>query len=304
MDIILGIKSDPIQYRYSYRWLFDLMNDLDIRFMQLGSFPEMYNLEDDYFLTLRDQAQKAGVEIKSCFTAHRELGGFFSPDPLLQKVARNNYERYIHIASLLGAGSVGSNPGSVLRDELAYKTNGIQNYLETMKALMELAKNQGLQFLSVEPMSCLAEPPSVPEELDYMFGMLGDFHRGHPDTTVPAYACSDISHGYADAAGRVIFDNYRLFEYQIPYMAEFHIKNTDERFESTFGFGPAEGVEGIVNLERVRDIINRNRGKFPVKQIVGYLELGGPKLGRDYSDMLLRDMIVASVTHMQQVFTV
>ena len=36
--------------------------------------------------------------------------------------------------------------------------------------------------------------------------------------------------------------------------------------------------------------------------IVGYLELGGPKLGRDYSDLCLRDIIVESISHICQHF--
>ena len=37
MQINLGLKSDPINYRYSYDWLFDLMNEIDLRYLQLGS---------------------------------------------------------------------------------------------------------------------------------------------------------------------------------------------------------------------------------------------------------------------------
>jgi len=100
----------------------------------------------------------------------------------------------------------------------------------------------------------------------------------------------------------VIHDNWSLFEYQIPYMAEFHFKNTDARFGSTFGFSPEELPSGIVDLSRLREIVERNRDKFPQEQVVGYLELGGPKLGRDYSDHLLRDKIVDTVAYIRNFF--
>lgn len=304
MQISLGIKSDPIHYRYSYDWLFDLMNELDLRYLQLGSFPELYTLADGFFLSLKERAAGRGVAIKSCFTSYRELGGFFSGDRYLQRVSRGNYERYIEIASLVGADSVGSNPGSVYRDRLETKEQGIRIYLDNMKELMVLACDKGLKFLSIEPMSCLAEPPSLPDELDHMFGTLDAHHRERGGATVPVYVCADISHGLADSSGRVIHDNWSLFEYQIPYMAEFHIKNTDARFDSTFGFSPEEVPRGIVDLSRLREIIARNRDKFPCDQIIGYLELGGPKLGRDYSDHLLRDKIVESITHIRYCFPV
>jgi len=302
MQISLGLKSDPIHYRYSYDWLFDLMNEWDLRYLQLGSFPELYNLEDGFFLSLRERAEPRGVVIKSCFTSYRELGGFFSGDPYLQWVARRNYERYIEIAALVGADSVGSNPGSVYRDRMESKEQGIQIYLDNMKELMSLASDKGLRFLSIEPMSCLAEPPSLPEEVEHMLGILGEHHSNHAETTVPVYLCADIGHGVADRNGQVLHDNWSLFEYQIPYIAEFHIKNTDSKFNSTFGFSRDEIAMGIVDLSRLREIITQNRDRFPLEQIVGYLELGGPKLGRDYSDLCLRDMIVESIAHICQHF--
>ena len=302
MRINLGLKSDPINYRYSFDWLFDLMNEIDLRYLQLGSFPELYTLEDGFFQSLRERAERRGVVIKSCFTSYRELGGFFSGDRYLQQAARRNYERYIEIASLVGADSVGSNPGSVYRDRLETKQEGIRIYLENMKELMVLARDRGLKFLSIEPMSCLAEPPALPEELDQMLDTLQLHHRSNPGSTVPVYFCSDISHGVANRQGRILHDNWKLFEYQIPQMAEFHIKNTDSRFDSTLGFSHEEIARGIVDLSKLWQIINMNWNRFPIDEVVGYLEISGPKLGRDYSDYKLREMIVESVSNIRSSF--
>ncbi len=117
MKLEIGIKADPIQYRYSYPWLFKLMDKLDVRNLQFGSFFEMYSLPDRYFQRIRSQAEDYGIAIRSCFTTHRELGGFFFEDDDMQQVAMKAYRRYIEIGVLLGADSVGSNPGSVLRDK-------------------------------------------------------------------------------------------------------------------------------------------------------------------------------------------
>lgn len=38
-------------------------------------------LDDSWFSELRDKAESRGLRIKSVFTAHRELGGFFCGDP-------------------------------------------------------------------------------------------------------------------------------------------------------------------------------------------------------------------------------
>jgi len=298
----LGIKSDPIEYRYSFDWLFALMEELGVRYVQIGSFPELYWVDDSWLLELRERAARRGVEIRSCYTAHRDLGGFFSGEPALEQAARRAYERYIHVTSVLGAHSVGANPGSVLRDRMEGKPAGIATYLRHMKELMAVARRKGLRALHPESMSCLAEPPSLPEEVDGMLGELAAHHQANPDTTVPVRLCSDIGHGYADADGRVVHDNWSRFEHEIPWMGEFHIKNTDRVFDATFGFSEAEQARGIVDLPRFREMLERNRERFPVEEIVGYLEIGGPKLGRDYSDHRLGGMIRDSVRSIQASF--
>ncbi|MCF7928702.1 MAG: sugar phosphate isomerase/epimerase [Spirochaetales bacterium] len=307
MTFTLGIKSDPIEYRYSFSWLFRLMKEMEIHTLQLGSFPDLYFVEDDYFLRLREQAETFGIRIKSAFTAHRELGGFFADDPALEKAARTGYERLIHVAALLGGDFAGSNPGAVYRDKMETKEKGINIYLKHMKELMEVAKQSGLQGLTMEPMSCLAEPPSFPEEIERFMNELGDYHRQASESTVPAYLCSDISHGIADSDGNVLHSHFELFEYALPWMAEFHIKNTDNRYSSTFGFGgisnkeetPA-GKQGIVSLKELKKIFLGNRQHLPLSEITGYLEINGPKLGRDYSDHLLEKELRESLETIQK----
>ena len=300
MNFHLGIKSDPIEYRYTFPWLFELLDELNIRYMQLGSFFELYTVEDDFFLDLKEQARTRKIRIKSCFTSHRELGGFLSGNRALIKAARLNYERYIQVASLLGADFVGSNMGSVFRDRMEYKLQAVDTYLSHMKELMHLAREKGLRGLTMELMSCTAEPPSTPAEIDYVFGELETYQREHADSTVPVYLCGDISHGLADREGKAVHSNMELFEYSIPRMVEFHFKNTDTMFNSTFGFSREEQTRGIVDPGKVMEIVWKQKKLWPVNEVVGYYETSGPKLGRDYSDYLLRDELEASLKELKR----
>ncbi len=300
MELQLGVKSDPVEYRYSYPWLFSLMRELDIPNLQLGSFFELYSLPDDYFLELRETAAAYGVRIRSVFTAHRELGGFFAADYRFEALARAKYERLIQVAALLGADYAGSNPGAVYRDRLDSKPAGLERYRSHMQELSFLAKELGLRGLTVEPMSCLAEPPSTPAEIDALMGSLRSHHAEHPDATVPVFLCGDVSHGVADASGRVVHGNMELFEHGIPWMCEFHFKNTDARFGSTFGFGSEERRKGIVDVDNVVETAYRRAEDWPVSEVVGYLEIGGPKLGRDYSDHLLEEQLRSSLLYLRE----
>ena len=300
MNLHLGIKSDPVEYRYSYGWLFSFMEHHGLRYMQLGSFFELYQLPDSWFIDLKRLAAEHGVSIKSVFTAHRELGGFFSGEPRFEAVARRNYERLIEVAALVGADYAGSNPGAVYRDAPGTKAAGVECYLLHMEQLSRKACTLGLKALTIEPMSCLAEPPSTPAEIRHMMESLAARHLADPRRTVPTYLCGDVSHGVADADGRVVHGAKELFEYGLPWMCEFHFKNTDAIFGSTFGFGPAELQKGIIDAGSIVSTARRRRAEWPVDQVVGYLEISGPKLGRDYSDKLLERQLTESVEYLKR----
>ena len=297
MSFRVGVKTDPVEYRYSYEWLFGILESLGLKYAQLGSSLEMFTLPDRYFLNLRRQAEAHGVIIHSCFTAHRELGGLLSEDDDLRRVARENYRRWIEIGSLVGATSVGSNPGAIYRDQMSTKKACIERYLDEMAGLAEYAAVVGLEALTLETMSAMAEPPTTGEEIVHFMERLNPrLPSEEPASPAPVYLCGDTAHGYADELGTVIESNLEIFELSIPWMWEFHIKNTDRIFNSTFGFSPEEQERGIVDLAHVGSIAGRNAEAFPRTDIVAYLELPGPKLGRDYSDNLLEQQLSKSVS--------
>jgi len=300
MNLLLGIKTDPIEYRYSYDWLFRLMAEEGVELAQLGSFFEGYQLPDEFFRDLRRRAADHGVRIVSTFTAHRELGGFFRDDgPGWVAVARRNFERAIEIGALLGARSVGSNPGAVLRDRMGTKAAGTAVYMAQVRELMRFAALRGVEWIGIEPMSCLAEPPTLPDEQRAMAAELAAFHEANPKTTARAGFCADVSHGYADRNGRVVFGNLDLLEAGLPWTHELHLKNTDALFNSTFGFTESERARGIVDIPKLRDWLLARADQLPVTELVGFLEIGGPKLGRDYSDDKLEGMLRESLRYLK-----
>jgi ribulose-phosphate 3-epimerase len=300
LSFALGVKSDPIEYRYSYEWLFRLLADEGVDRLQLGTSFETYLLPDEFFHLLRRQAADAGIRITSIFTAHRELGGFFREEPGYVQVARRCYERLIEVGGILGAKSVGSNPGAVMRDRMETKPEGLACYIRHMKELMRFAAERGVDWLTIEPMSCLAEPPTLPEEMRSMAEELVDYNNRDPKRTARVGYCVDIAHGYIDENGALAQTHVELFEASLPYLYELHLKNTDARFESTFGFSPAELEKGIVRVEQFREILERNAGALPIREVTGYLEIGGPKLGRDYSDCRLEASIRQSLQYLRQ----
>jgi len=302
MNFHLGVKSDPIESRYSFEWLFDLMAGCRVHRLQMGSSSPVYFAGDEFFRGLRRTAEKKGIRITSMFSSHRDLG-FAHADPLLDDSTRRGWERMIHVASLVGAQSFGSNACLVMRDQPETREPGLRAFYEHMRALLAFARSKGLAALTVEPMSSLYELPSTPEEVRAICEELAAWHAAHASTTVPLHLCGDISHGIADADGKVMHDNWSLFEMQIPWMREFHFKNTDAIFNSTFGFGPEERKRGIVDLALLKSLIRSNAGRFPCGELTGYLEIAGPKVGREYADRHLERMLVESLQALNAVFT-
>ena len=298
MRCLLGVKSDPILYRYSYPWLFRLMADLGVHHLQLGTWFEMYQLPDSFFHRLRAQASDHGITISSVFTAHRELGGYFQGDEWVG-VARRNHERLIEVAALLGARSAGHNPGAVLRDRMGTKAAGWVTYVQHMRELMHYAHAKGVPELTVEPMSCEAEPPCSPAEQRQLMSELSAYHAAHADTAAPGY-CIDIAHGWAGRDKQVKVDHVGLLEAGLPWCRELHLKNTDASYDKTFGFRDDERKKGVIDVAATKAWLEARADVLPVQELVGYLEIGGPKLGRDYSDCELEGMLRASLEHLNE----
>ena len=300
----VGVKTDPIEYRYTFDWLFRLLEQEGVRHVQLGTFFEIYQLPDAFFRDLRRRAEDRGLAISSIFTAHRELGGYFRDDgPGWVDVAHRNFTRLIQVGGLVGASSVGSNPGAVMRDRMGTKAAGAKVYVEHVKQLLKVAADCGVEWVGIEPMSCLAEPPTLPDEMRAMAEELYASRAASKEKLAKPGYCLDVAHGYADRDKRVVFDNVALMTAALPWTHEVHLKNTDALFNSTFGFGPAERERGIIKVEDVRDLFLRRQSELPVRRLVGYLEIGGPKTGRDYSDGQLEDMLRVSLRYCKEAFT-
>ncbi len=96
----------------------------------------------------------------------------------------------------------------------------------------------------------------------------------------------------------------QILDASLPYLRELHLKNTDARFEEVLGFSPAEREKGIVEIQQVRDHLLANAPRLPTAKLIGYLEITGPKTGRDYSDWKLEEQLRGSLRYLRETFTV
>lgn len=125
------------------------------------------------------------------------------------------------------------------------------------------------------------------------------YHEAHADTAAPGY-CIDIAHGWVGSDRQVRADHWGLIEAGLPWCRELHLKNTDAMYDKTFGFRADERQKGVIDVAAVRGWLQARAAELPVQELVGYLEIGGPKLGRDYSDPELEPMLRESLQHLKQ----
>jgi ribulose-phosphate 3-epimerase len=167
---------------------------------------------------------------------------------------------------------------------------------------MHYAREHGLGWLTTELMSSFAEPPCSAAEMKEIGSRLCRYHERHPDRTVRYGFCADISHGWVNENMEELQNNEDYFTAAAPYLYEFHFKNTDRIYRETFGFEQENLKKGIVDVHRIHSILFHNQDKLPVSPIVGYLELPGPKIGRDYSDIELGRMLRESLRYIKREF--
>ncbi len=85
-------------------------------------------------------------------------------------------------------------------------------------------------------------------------------------------------------------------------MCEFHIKNTHSIYQNPSGFSVQEQKAGIIHLTDLKKQILSNSKLWPVSNPIGYLEISGPKKGRDYSDKKLSNNLSRSLEAITEVF--
>jgi ribulose-phosphate 3-epimerase len=176
--------------------------------------------------------------------------------------------------------------------------------MDAMRELLRYAAKLGVPYVTAEPMSALAEPPTVPDEIRAMGQEMRAFVAANPGRTADFGYCVDVAHGYADVDRRVRWNHLQLFEATFPWLQCIHLKNTDAHYDATFGFTEADRARGIIDIPAARDLLLRNAHLLPVREVVGYLEVGGPKLGRDYSDPRLEASLRASLRYLRETWPI
>ncbi len=289
--IQFGLNLNFAKYVYSPRRALEVAKDLGVRHVEMVSDldfgPAFYLRSPETFrVHHRDVAAAArelDVTITSVLTTYRDSGAIGSPNREIRESARLVGRSIIEQGASYGAASVGISFFTANHDEVADPESFDLAYaraLEIWKGWMTDARRLGVERLLIEMAAARREACSTIEDTRRTLGQLAAHHRAHPDTTVPVGLCYDTGHGISPEESPNDEDrDFRAWLRAFPDVThEIHLKNTDNRFLSTWHF--TDEVEksgrGIIQpLEVLRCV----KETLTVPTVIIVLEMPG-KRGR------------------------
>ena len=303
MTVHVGVKSDPIENRYSFDWLFGLMAEQHVGWLQLGSSFPFFHAEAEWFRDLSRRAERRGIRIESTYSSYREMTGFFAADPHLEAASRFAWERLIQVAVV--GGRLFRGIELRLGAPRPPRREGARPRAVLPPPEGALAHREGRRPLGAVHR---AHVVALRAAIDPRGDGPGDPGNGRvPRGRSPPARCPSSSAPTSPTASRTATGGWWSTTGACSRRASRTRASSTSRTPTTGSTGPSgsprrSARRGIVDLERFRALIDANADRFPVQELVGYLELPGPKTGRDYTDNLLGSALGESLAALKAVF--
>ncbi len=292
MKIHLGVNNAFIIGRYPRpkEWLKILDEEMGVKIVQCV-WESFDFLLPKYLLMelaseIKEEAEKRKINIHSVFTGYTFTYSHlhFHPVPRFKPYYLEILYRMVDIISLLGGVSMGTFLGALpikeARDPLR-REELILIAIQERKELASYAKEKGLKYLMIEPMSIPREPPHTIEETKVILEKLNE---GSP---LPFLLCLDTGHGKKD--GGVNSDPYIWIKELGKFTACIHLQQTDGKFSYHWPFTPFYNQRGIIHPPQLLKALESSG----VEEIYLFLEIAHPRteesdlrLIKDYKESL------------------
>jgi len=253
--------------------------------------PALFTLDREAFIrrhtAIGRHARERGIRTPTVFTFYREGGAIAHPDPAVRRAAEQSLLSLVYQAKASGAGYACAALMTASREDFEREPETCRaRAMESWKRLMQTAHAAGLEGLILEMSAQAREDCATIAQTRRTLDELNEFHRDHPEITVPVHLCYDVGHGISraeapDDAERDFAAWFRAFPDAI---REIHLKNTDSEFLATWPFTPER--RGIIEPDSVvggvRDLLKR--------EVFLILEIAG-KRGREIGEQaILKDL--------------
>lgn len=261
MSYRLAINTGFAVNRYSEPedWIPIVGRDLGLRYVQFTA--DLLNpclpdaIIDHYIERMQTLCAEYAVKIKSTFTgAFTRVNHLAHPNPSIRHYWIDWFKRYIDISVRLGAESMGSHFGiftaSDNHDAVKRQERRQQN-IEAWHVIGRYAKQQGLQFLSWEPMSIkreqgetIAECRQLQDDVNYQ-------------APIPFKLCLDVDHGDLSSKNPADTDPYawlQAFGKESPMV---HLKQTTLNKGGHWPFTAEYNQAGKITPEKMLNTLSQ-----------------------------------------------
>jgi sugar phosphate isomerase/epimerase len=295
MKVQLGINTGFALNRYTApeQWIPLVAETFGLRLVQFTADLLNPSLPDDIIAAQLPKIQGLladyGVRVAHTFTsAFTRVNHLSHPDPAIRAYWVGWFGRFARISAALGAESMGSHFGILTVPDLAdpaVRAERFQQNIDGWHQIAAMAANEGLHYLTWEPMS-------LPREYGETLAETRRIHTAvNQDSPLPFKLCLDVDHGDVASANPDDTDPYawiREFAREAPII---HLKQTSANKHGHWPFAPEYNKHGRITPEKLLTAL----AAAGVGQVTLLLELSFRER-QPYEDRLIDD-IIASIEY-------
>jgi sugar phosphate isomerase/epimerase len=199
---------------------------------------------------IRDLARVKGLEICSTGSGSipHQTNFLLHPDPELRLDYVNWYKANIDVTASLESPAMGLYLGAFSMADLAdegRKKQLLDEYVAIMADLAGYARERGLSYLLVEPMSIPREYPSTIAETREIYARLNEAAE------LPIYLNLDVGHLNLTSPDPADRDPYAWIRELAPYCKVLHLQQTDAAGSPHWPFTAENNARGMIEADRI-----------------------------------------------------
>ena len=262
MPYRLGINTGFAVNRFSEpeEWTKICSQELRIKYIQFTADMLNPSLPDNIIKSnidrIKNSCEKYGLVIQSTFTgAFTRVNHLAHPDNEIRLYWIDWFKKFVDMTTRLGASSLGSHFGIFTakdNNDLTVREKRRQQNIEGWHIVGEYAAEQGLEYISWEPMSISREQGETIEECKRL---QEDVNDGAP---LPFKLCLDVDHGDLSSNNPRDTDPYAWIDEFAADTVQVHLKQSSANKSGHWPFVAEYNVIGIIQPDRIIKNLKKN----------------------------------------------
>lgn len=261
MNIKLGMNTSFALNRYPMpkEWIDIIADELKLKYVQfyfdlLDPVIIEEKTRDRICKEIKEYSNIKGIKIINTASGaiSHQTNFLLHPDKEILKSYITWYKKAIDETSQMGVKSTGVYVGAFSISDIQNnkrKNEVLNDYINIMGELSLYAKDKGLDYLLIEPMSIPREYPCTVEETRYILKKLNNV------TYLPIYLNLDVGHLNIVSKDERNANPIYWIEELLPYTKILHLQQTDRTSSNHWPFTKDNNKKGIINGEEILNAV-------------------------------------------------